>query len=222
MRFALIISIIMLSLSLSAYGQSPAPAEIPSPAPTVAASPEASPTPEVAPTPVAAATPDPMDPQYQRYYPRSETDKEKDNPGGDWKRGPYGKMEYVPPVRERPARASRPTVTTTRTATTTTVTQPTVTVTTGVNVTLNTATEGDVPAPRATTTTTTTTTAPKKAATSWNWNWFWSSLKFLGALLLLATVAAGVWAVGRRWGRPAGATAVVAIASLAILVWLNL
>lgn len=173
---------------------------------------------EEAPAPTASpAVTNPMDPKYQIFYPYNDTEIERQNPGGEWRRGPYGKMQYTPPVRKHTAGAAV-TTTTTNTATTTRPSTDTTRVTVTVNV--GVAPEGDVPPPG--TTTAPPAVAPKKASAPWNWGWLWSTLKFLGYLFLLAAVAVGVWAVGRTWGVRAGAMTGVAVVIIGVLVWLAL
>lgn len=204
MRFALIISLFVI-LTLSAYGQSPTP--VASPAPT--ASPAAA-------TATTAPAPDPMDPRFEAFYPRNEVEAETRNPGGEWRRGEYGKMLYTPPVRKHAAAVTTPKTTTMpQREEQSLATPPRVVVTVNVSVTP----ENNVP-PSGTTTTPAVT--PKKANAPWNMGWLWSTLKFLGCLVLLAAIAVGVWAVGRTWGVRAGATTGVSVAILGVLVWLAL
>jgi len=204
MRFIALVISIMFFFSLPALAT--ATEESPSPAPTA--------------SPAAATTTtalDPMDPKYQAFYPRNEVEAETRNPGGEWRRGEYGKMLYTPPVRKHAAAATTPSTTTTTNTTTTTRVGPN----TRVTVTVSVAPESDVPSPETTTAPAPAAT-PKKTSAPWNLGWLWSTLQFLGWLVLLAAVAVGVWAIGRTWGMRAGATTGVLVVVLGAFVWLAL
>lgn len=204
MRFALIISI-MLSLSLSAYGQEYHQTPSPTASPTLAA-------------PVTTSTPDPMDPKFEAYYPRNGVEAEMKNPGGEWYRDPYGRMHYHPPNRKHVGATTATNTTTPHQATTTDTTATTTS--THKHGHRQCQCDSKRGASKRLVRHNPPAVTPKKTSKPWNLGWLWSSLQFLGCLGLIALIAWGVWAVGNRWGAPAAGTMGITVIILGVLLWL--
>ena len=211
MRYiALIISIVLFSYLPAQAG--PAAAETVmegTPNPAVMASP----SPAVAPTTIPAPTTkvDPMDPRFKPYYPLSGTEAEKQNRGGEWYRGPYGRMHYHPPVRHQGVTTSTTSggVTVATKTTSTTNETPNVIVNNHVTVTVTPPTTNPAPTPPDT-----ITTSPKKAAgNGWSLAWLWWGLAIL----------AGGWVIYtafRTMGTRNGSIVLTVITIVYLIVWL--
>ena len=210
MRYIALIISMVLFFSSSAQASTATAETIMEGTPTPA--PMASPSPAVAPTTIPAPTTkvDPMDPRFKAYYPLSGTEAEKQNPGGEWGRGPYGRMHYHPPVRrERTVTSITSGGVTVAAKTETSNGQPGVVVNNRVVVTVTSPPADSGPPPPGTI----TTRPQKRAGNGWSLTWLWWGLALL----------AGGWIVYtafRTMGTRNGSIVLAVITIVYLVIWL--